>query len=815
MSRLADPPSVAQARWFRAALLLAALVVPQVVLFGRSLVGQRILLPLDILRAIDPRVLRDPQAVARNQPWNWMLSDQVTQHEPWRRYVADSVRSGRIPLWHSANFAGYPILAANQPAVFSPYRLVDYLWPGPAAVAWGQLLRAMVAGCGAFWWCRKAMGLGYGASLAAGAAYPLTGTQMLWVGCPHAAVTTWLPWLLLATDSCVRRPLGLGGPALALTTAAALVSGHASFAAHLMLASGLYGLWLLWDEYRIRRAWGGAGWAALLALSLGWGSGVLLSGPQTLPTLEYLPWSLRMANRVEHQVAPIDRGWTMAAQLAFPNVYGSDQRGSLYLRNGNRQESGAAGYCGLMALAVAAPLGWCRKECRRQLWALAVLGVVGAGDLLALPGLAQLYELFPLSTLRNNRFVFLTGFVVLCWAAAGLDALWKDQWRWQPWCWTALAAPVLAALVLGLTGLNLPSAVLTAIARRVPDVEQAREVVGWFRNAYWQMAIYGLIAGCLWLALRRASSGSLVAGVIALAWVLELLRWGATLEPQCSPQDYYPPSPVLAQLAERAQSQPGRICGYGTLLPNLNQMAGLIDIRGYDGVDPAHLIEVLRLAAQPGQVPSPEYAATQFYLPGRSPLLDMLAVRYIVYPCPVPEGRNPLLAGDDYWVEERPSALPRAYVPRGWQTTATAEETLALLGQANFNPRQVALVDRRLPDAGREVTGEAQITVDKPETVHLRTRLSQPGVVVLADLWMPGWKAYHDGVEIPLLRVNHVLRGAYLPAGERTLVFRYEPRAFVWGLGWGAAGAMLVAAWGLLAAWLAPRSRGKRQRALG
>ena len=113
---------------------LAALVIPQAVLFGPSLVGERILLPLDILTAIDPRVMSQPDS-PEAKPWNWMLSDQVTQHEPWRRYVSQSVRNGRLPLWHPANFGGYPILAANQTAIFSPYRLLDYLWPGPEAVA--------------------------------------------------------------------------------------------------------------------------------------------------------------------------------------------------------------------------------------------------------------------------------------------------------------------------------------------------------------------------------------------------------------------------------------------------------------------------------------------------------------------------------------------------------------------------------------------------------------------------------------------------------------------------------------------------------
>lgn len=836
--RRPGPSRAARAGWWRrVGGLLLLLIAPQVVLYGPSLVGVRLLLPLDILVAIDPVTLANPQSPAA-KPWNGTLADQVLQHEPWRRYVADQVRQGRIPLWHPANFGGYPLLAANQPAVFSPYRLLDYAWPGPEAIAWGQLARAVVAGLGTFLWLRRGLGLSYLASALAGAAYPLTGTQILWVGCPHAAVTSWLPWMLFSVDAVVRRPAGWGGPGLALVTAAALVSGHASFAVQVLLAGGLWALWRLVTRGRT------LGWSAMLvpavALLAGVGVGALLSAPQSLPTLEYMPHGQRLARRIEDAGTGTETSLKLAAQLAFPNFYGSEERGSLYLKNGNRPESAAAGYAGWLALAVAAPLAWLARagghrlaagersiagshatppegaagqassgthpaRGDRVLWTLALLGLLAAGDVLALPGLDQLYDLFPFSLLRNNRFVFVTALAIVAWAAAGLEALVRGRATWSPgWGWL-VGLIALMGLLFVYRGLAPGGAFLDQVARRSPNLDEAQTVVTWFRWMHWSAAAWCLVAVALWLCVRRGLPGRLTAVAVGLLWLGELLGFARGLHPQSPRELYYPRLPELAELAERAE---GRICGVVTLPPNLNQRYGLTDIRGYDAVDPAHLIDILERAAVPGvQYPQPEYAVTQFYAPSHSRLLDMLAVRYFIHPGQPPAESRPLTAGKHYWVEEITRALPRVFVPRRWEERAPGEPTLAALTAPEFNPRDVAYVDQAPEPCARPVAGSARIASEEPDRVTIEVDLASDGLVVLADLWLPGWEAEYRGIPARVIRVNHVLRGAFLPAGRGELVFRYRPASWTWGLRLAAGGALGLALWAGAVAWVRKAGR--------
>ncbi|MDO8692376.1 MAG: YfhO family protein [Dehalococcoidia bacterium] len=78
--------------------------------------------------------------------------------------------------------------------------------------------------------------------------------------------------------------------------------------------------------------------------------------------------------------------------------------------------------------------------------------------------------------------------------------------------------------------------------------------------------------------------------------------------------------------------------------------------------------------------------------------------------------------------------------------------------------------------------GQASILSYQPERVLVQANLASPGYLVLADSYYPGWRAFVDGREQPVLRAEYLFRAVYLPAGAHQVEFRYEPGSFRWGM---------------------------------
>ncbi len=63
------------------------------------------------------------------------------------------------------------------------------------------------------------------------------------------------------------------------------------------------------------------------------------------------------------------------------------------------------------------------------------------------------------------------------------------------------------------------------------------------------------------------------------------------------------------------------------------------------------------------------------------------------------------------------------------------------------------------------------ITKYGEQRVELEAVLDRPGLVILADVYYPGWRLTIDGKPAPIYRTNRVMRGAAVPAGRSHLVY--------------------------------------------
>ena len=162
-------------------------------------------------------------------------------------------------------------------------------------------------------------------------------------------------------------------------------------------------------------------------------------------------------------------------------------------------------------------------------------------------------------------------------------------------------------------------------------------------------------------------------------------------------------------------------------------------------------------------------------------------------------------ATEDFRVLRNEAAFPRAWVVhraylvptiRGLRAADRGklmqeilyqdDEFWHLPGVPVRDPRSVAWVetdrpdevDRSLSRAAADPSESVTVTCDESRRVDLTAVLRSPGLVVVSDMYYPGWHLTVDGRPAEILRTNRAMRGVTLPAGTHRLVFRYDPWSF-------------------------------------
>ncbi len=120
---------------------------------------------------------------------------------------------------------------------------------------------------------------------------------------------------------------------------------------------------------------------------------------------------------------------------------------------------------------------------------------------------------------------------------------------------------------------------------------------------------------------------------------------------------------------------------------------------------------------------------------------------------------------------------------------------------------QVAELVPYLPGSAPTASESVTIAAYGPQRVELDAQLERPGMVILADVYYPGWRLTIDGRDAPIHRVNRMMRGAAVPAGRHRLIYTFAPNSFrVGGAITFAAGATLAVLGLMFTRW--PVSRG-------
>ena len=165
--------------------------------------------------------------------------------------------------------------------------------------------------------------------------------------------------------------------------------------------------------------------------------------------------------------------------------------------------------------------------------------------------------------------------------------------------------------------------------------------------------------------------------------------------------------------------------------------------------------------------------------------LDVLGVRYLL----VADDELGLLAEDAGYqfkgkagsdsAVKNDGAMPRAWFVSRHETVTDAQAMQAVRtgvlpsGEA-FELSQLVALEGQAPVVPASETTVTIETVARPGQLKLRLGPHQGGVLVLNDMWYPGWKAVANGGPRPVMRANAVQLGVVLEAGDVSVTVEFS-----------------------------------------
>ncbi|MFP5502093.1 MAG: YfhO family protein, partial [Candidatus Sericytochromatia bacterium] len=673
-----------------------------------------------------------------------------------------------------------------------------------------------IAGIGTFAFGR-AIGLPAFASTVSGLIFALGGFMVLHV--EHVTmihVAALMPVMLWAVERFRQTQAPRYVLAVGLVLALQILAGHPQMVAYSTLLVGLYAAWRGASLPAGKRlAYGGH----LLALGA---IGVGLCALQLLPLLDLIRQSPRHA--IDYQWLAISSAAPQSLPtLFFPFLYGVNAPSALVptaLWGGSSWLLGQEGFVGMVAatLTLIGALRW-REAPQVRFW----LPVATVGLLLALGDHTPLYRIWGMLPIVNmmpyaSRHFLEFTFAVAMLAGLGLAAVEDRTHRRR-------SMVALAALAVSTTAALAVLAVWVPgfIARTQPYLPQIdlRSALAVTSAAIWLPPVLLILtAGAILLGLRGQGL-PMRAGVLALLLV-ELFVYGAH-------QGRFSTCPeVPEQIALRSGFEVdwrhGRtlplsrwVYPYGDnyaylqaiQYPGVSNLDGIPSVKGYD----AFVLE--RYHRLLGINHGGYLRDATFIREPANHVVDILAMGQLRL--------DPAVAAEPAWqsleatrwsqlpseggmvVFKNGRALPRAWRPGAVSVVTPETVDARLTSDPSFSPRDEALVE--VPLAPRTWTGGATTarTVSF-NRIRLQTSGTGPGLAVVSESYDPGWRAFAEGREFPVHRVDGLVLGVEVPPGDWEIELRYEPRLWRAGLAVSAFSALTLVAWGM-------RLRRRRQRA--
>lgn len=777
--------------------------------------------------------------------------DIVFWFYPLMTEAVRQLHAGHLPLWNPNVYSGTPLFAELQLGLLDPLNWVYLFGVNARTLTISQELTCSLALLSSFFYAR---GLGWKrrSGVVTAVIYALSGftiARLIYPAMTH--VIALLPLVLLFIERLYRRGRwrdALGG---CLIVAWQIFAAHPQPFVYSSMLTASYALFCAFlrreaETFDLRPSLPAKIHFLFQCLTI-YLLGVALSLVQLIPSWELVSQSVRQHisynNFSSNSVHPV----TLLTTL-FPWLHGQG-KGIFHLAYWGPywHHNETQFYFGVLALSLAlagAIRAWRVRFSVGRFWSFAaIIAVILSFGYYLVPVGTLLYHLPLLGNFRStNRFWMIAVLAAAVLAGYAVEKLLQDNAGREARRLeriTQLAAQ-LAATIMALVcvviggGVLLQTAGAENLIRRLPHL---RFVPAGFLNRagaeFFVPIILALGAMGVIIIFTRASHPSRWYPLVLAVLLLDFNLYAAfapinTAESLASLGGDLPEEITELQQASAQQNNPFRVhlaLPSGPLAFSPFAFSGHAMATGY-----GPLVSV-RYKNMTG-IDDTGFTQNRSLLNEGNQTLDLLNVRFVAvspeYPQPsvtknrwaefaINWGRSAYKESRGY---ENRRARPRAWLVNRIEVRSESEQLKLIGGEVLnadgglFDPAQVALLEpqetAKLPVEFREqTTGEraAKVISAAPNSAVIEAVTERPAMLILSEIFYPGWEARVDGQKTDVLRVDYLLRGVPLTAGKHTVEFVYRPRSLI-------TGAMLSAL--ALVVWLVMWWRsGKSERAGG
>ncbi|MDJ1159379.1 YfhO family protein [Chelatococcus sp. SYSU_G07232] len=747
----------------------------------------------------------------------WLLTDSVVPWDsknhfyPMLRYLGASLANGEWPLWNPYHFSGFPAVADPQSLLFTPTMLLfGWLVPTPSMHLFDLVVLAhFLPGAAGVLGLFRRRGWHPAGAVVAAMIYILGGSAAARL--QHTGMIFsygFFPLALLFLESALARRSYLRGVLFAVTAALMAVGrDQVAFLCCLtLIGAGLHQTFSSGAPLAFLRSR-----LPLLAVMAATGA-VILAVPALL-TIQLLMESNRPA--IGFGVAAMGSlPPSSLATLLFGNVFGSLDTTYDYWGPGpSTLAEGSWTDRAVNYLFVGTPpallLLWHGiaggRLFARDFRFFLIVGLTALVYALGryTPVFELLFDHVPGVDLyrRPADATFLINFAVAMAVGYLVHRYLRHGLPGRPTARGAVSGALLTSAAIALA--------IAAVAAGASFAVTAGELARAARDMGLGLALAVLAAAVLVQGARRPAWRTAAACLFVLGTGVELVGRNAASALNAEPAQRYAvfeelPAEQLRGLQILKTELDGRhargerprieILGLGGAWQNASMVFGLEDTIGYN---PLRLADYERAVGPGENAADPNLR----HFPGtfrgyRCRLATLLGLEYLVLDRPIERlprhfprltNANLLYGAGSMWIYRLTPTAPRAYLA----TRLIAVDSESVLQEdelPEFDRNGEALIDeadaeelrgdyglRDQTTAPEPATGQVRIRGYRRNAVVIDVETDRRAMLVLHDIYYPGWEAVVDGESRPIRRVNLLFRGVEVPPGRHRVHFTFRP----------------------------------------